>query len=162
MPVTSRKHPASSLLNAEAHQSTASVGSISLPRVLRLATPSSKLLHSQVQGLRGGIAAQERSHASTEPLNISQATRLSTVKLSTANADRPQQRWTRQLLRGSELLPRPSTVKLAIFPLASAASLRLAFYARKRLVFYARRRRPSLKPGPDRKCTGSTPEVVNY
>ena len=43
--------------------------------------------------------------------------------------DRPQQRWTRQLLRGSALLPRPSTLKLASLPLASGASLRLAFYA---------------------------------
>ena len=36
-----------------------------------------------------------------------QPTWLSTVKLSTANADRPQQRWTRQLLRGSALLLAP-------------------------------------------------------
>ena len=55
-----------------------------------------------------------------------QATRLSTVKLSTANVDRLQQRWTHQLLRGSALLPRPSTLKLAILPLTSGASLRLA------------------------------------
>ena len=39
-------------------------------------------------------------------------TRLSTVKLSTTNADRLQHRWTRQLLHGSALLPRPSTLKL--------------------------------------------------
>ena len=50
------------------------------------------------------------------------------VKLSTANADRLQQRWTRQLLRGSALLPRSSTLKLA-----SGAFLRLAFYARPAL-----------------------------
>ena len=66
------------------------------------------------------------------------ATRLSTVKLSTANADRPQQRWTRQLLCGSALLPRPSTLKLASLPLASVASLRLAFYARRRLALRTR------------------------
>ena len=34
-------------------------------------------------------------------------------QLSTANVDCPQQRWTRQLLRGSALLPRPSMLKLA-------------------------------------------------
>ena len=55
---------------------------------------------------------------------------MSTVKLSTVNADRPQQRWTRQLLRGSILLPRPSTLKLVSLPLASVTSLRLVFYAR--------------------------------
>ena len=58
------------------------------------------------------------------------ATRLSTVKVSTVNADRPQQRWTRQLLRGSGLLSRPSTLKLASLPLASGASLHLALCAR--------------------------------
>ena len=30
--------------------------------------------------------------------------------MSTANANSPHQRWTRQLLRGSALLPRPSTM----------------------------------------------------
>ena len=55
------------------------------------------------------------------------ATRPSTVKVSTANANRPHQRWTRQLLRGSALLSRPSTLKLVSLPLASGASLRLAF-----------------------------------
>ena len=53
--------------NAEARHLTANVGSISPPRVLRSATPrasgsfppSLKLLYSQVQGLRGGIAAHE-------------------------------------------------------------------------------------------------------
>ena len=55
------------------------------------------------------------------------ATRLSTVKVSTANANRPHQRWTRQVLRGSALLSRPSTLKLVSLPLASGASLRLAF-----------------------------------
>ena len=70
-PATSRKRPASSSINAEARHLTANVGSISPPRVLRSATPrasgssppSLKLLYSQVQGLRGGIAAhEERSH----------------------------------------------------------------------------------------------------
>ena len=55
------------------------------------------------------------------------------VKLSTANADRLQQRWPRQLLRGSALLPRPSTLKLASLPLASGAPLSLAFYAQPTL-----------------------------
>ena len=44
----------------------------------------------------------------------------------TANTDRLHQRWTRQLLRGSALLPRFSTLKLVRLPLASGASLRLA------------------------------------
>ena len=42
----------------------------------------------------------------------------------------PQHRWTCQLLCGSALLPRTSTLKLASLPLASGASLSLAFYAR--------------------------------
>ena len=46
--------------------------------------------------------------------------------MSTANANRPHQRWTRQLLRGSALLPRPSTLKLFSLPVASGASFRLA------------------------------------
>ena len=46
--------------------------------------------------------------------------------MSTANANRPHQRWTRQLLRGSALLPRPSTLKLFSLPAASGASFRLA------------------------------------
>ena len=66
-PATSRKRPASSSINAEARHLTANVGSISPPRVLRSATPrasgsfrpSLKLLYSQVQGLRGGIAVHE-------------------------------------------------------------------------------------------------------
>ena len=37
----------------------------------------------------------------------------------------PDQRWTRQLLRGSALLPHSSTLKLVSLPLASGASLRL-------------------------------------
>ena len=45
---------------------------------------------------------------------------------ATVNADRPQQRWTRQLLRGSTLLSCPSTLKLASLPLVSEASLHLA------------------------------------
>ena len=44
-PATSRKRPASSPLNAEAHQPTVSVGSISPPRASRSAPT---LLHSQV------------------------------------------------------------------------------------------------------------------
>ena len=49
------------------------------------------------------------------------------VKVSTANADSPHQRWTRQLLRGSALLSHPSTLKLVSLPLAWGASHRLAF-----------------------------------
>ena len=62
-PATSWKRPASSPLNAEACQPTASVGSISPPRASRSAPTPLKILHSQVQGLRtrGGMAAQERS-----------------------------------------------------------------------------------------------------
>ena len=61
-PATSRKHPASSALNAEAHQPTASVGSISPPRVLRSApAPPPPHRNSYIEGLRGGMAAQERS-----------------------------------------------------------------------------------------------------
>ena len=55
----------------------------------------------------------------------------------TTNADRLQHRWTHQLLRGSALLPRPSTLKLTSLLLASEASLRLAFYARRRLALRA-------------------------
>ena len=40
--------------------------------------------------------------------------------------DSPHLRRPRQLLRGSALLPRPSTLKLVSLPLASGASLRLA------------------------------------
>ena len=40
--------------------------------------------------------------------------------------DHPHQRWTRQLLHESALLPRPSTLKLISLPLVSGASLRLA------------------------------------
>ena len=46
--------------------------------------------------------------------------------------DRWQRRWTRQLLHGSAPLPRPSPLKIASLPLASGASLHLAFYARLR------------------------------
>ena len=46
--------------------------------------------------------------------------------MSTANANRLHQRWTRQLLRGSTLLPRPSMLKLFSLPVASGASFRLA------------------------------------
>ena len=48
------------------------------------------------------------------------------LKVSTANTDRPHQRWTRQLLRGSALLSRPSTLKLVSLLLALGAFLRLA------------------------------------
>ena len=77
------------------------------------------------------MAAPERSQHPQNRSTRSQVytTQLSTVKLSTTNADRLQHRWTRQLLRGSALLPRPSTLKLTSLLLASEASLRLAFYA---------------------------------
>ena len=47
--------------------------------------------------------------------------------MSTANTDQPHQRWTHQLLHGSTLLPRPSTLKFVNIPLVSGASLRLTF-----------------------------------
>ena len=50
-------------------------------------------------------------------------------KCLSRNADRPQERWTHLLLRGSAQLPRPSQLKLASLWLASGTSLRLAFYA---------------------------------
>ena len=71
----------------------------------------------------------KKTHPAVEILRLfvfTYATRLSTVKVSTANANRPHQRWTRQLLRGSALLPRPSTLKLFSLPVASGASFRLA------------------------------------
>ena len=46
--------------------------------------------------------------------------------MSTANANRPHQQWTRQLLYESALLPRPSMLKLFSLPLASGTSFRLA------------------------------------
>ena len=42
-----------------------------------------------------------------------------------------------QLLRGSALLPRPSTLKFASLPLVSVASLCLVFYARRRFALCA-------------------------
>ena len=62
------------------------------------------------------------------------AIRLSTIKVSTANKNRPHQRWTRQLLHGSTLLSHPSTLKLVSLPLASGASLCLAFSDASRLA----------------------------
>ena len=59
--------------------------------------------------------------------------------MSTVNTDRPQQRWTRQLLRGSALLPRPSTLKLLSLPVASGASLRLALGDALRLALIPHR-----------------------
>ena len=52
---------------------------------------------------------------------------LSTIEVSTVNTDRPHQQWTCQLLCGSTLLPHSSTLELVSLPLASSASLRLAF-----------------------------------
>ena len=77
------------------------------------------------------MAAPERSQHPQNRSTRSQVdtTQLSTVKMSTTNADRLQHRWTRQLLRGSALLPRPSTLKLTSLLLASEASLRLALRA---------------------------------
>ena len=43
--------------------------------------------------------------------------------MSTANTDRPHKRWTCQLLRGSILLPRPSTLHEARQPTASVESI---------------------------------------
>ena len=94
----------------------------------RISPPTSNLLYSQVQGLRGGMAEPERSQ---HPQNRS-------VKLSTTNADRLQHRWTRQLLRGSALLPCPSTLKLTSLLLASGASLRLALQAQPPLSYTVR------------------------
>ena len=50
------------------------------------------------------------------------ATRLSTIEVSTANANHPHQRLTSQLLCGSALLPRLPTLKLFNLPVASGAS----------------------------------------
>ena len=71
----------------------------------------------------------KKTHPAVEILRLfvfTYATWLSTVKVSTANANRLHQRWTRQLLRGSTLLPRPSMLKLFSLPVASGASFRLA------------------------------------
>ena len=68
------------------------------------------------------MAAQERSQHPQNRSTQSQAyLNHSAVyfKLSTTNADRLQHRWTRQLLRGSALLPRSSTLKLTSLLLAS-------------------------------------------
>ena len=51
------------------------------------------------------------------------ATQLSTVKVSTTNMDRLHQRLTHQLLRGSSLLSRPSTLKLVSLLLGQRTSL---------------------------------------
>ena len=114
--------------------------------------PPPSFLHSQVQGIRGGMAAPERSqhpqNRSTPSQVYTTHDQLSTVKLSTTNADRLQHRWTRQLLRGSALLPRPSTLKLTSLLLASEASLRLEFYARRRLALRAQPPLPSLVETP--------------
>ena len=48
--------------------------------------------------------------------------------MSTADADRPQQRWTCQLLPGSVLVSHPLLLKLASLLLVSGASLHFAFY----------------------------------
>ena len=114
----------------------------------RISPPS--FLHSQVQGIRGGMAAPERSQHPQNRSTGSQVytTQLSTVKLSTTNTDRLQHRWTRQLLRGSALLLRPSTLKLTSLLLASEASPRLAFYARRRLALRAQPPLPSLVETP--------------
>ena len=121
---------------------------IFIPRISPSPPPS--FLHSQVQGIRGGMSAPERSQHPQNCSTRSQVftTQLSTVKLSTTNADRLQHRWTRQLLRGSALLPRPSTLKLTSLLLASEASLRLAFYARRRLALRAQPPLPSLVETP--------------
>ena len=118
--------------------------------VPRISPPPPSFLHSQVQGIRGGMAAPERSQHPQNRSTRSQAntTQLSTVKLSTTNADRLQHRWTRQLLRGSAVLPRPSTLKLTSLLLASEASLRLAFYARQCLALRAQPPLPSLVETP--------------
>ena len=50
---------------------------------------------------------------------------MSTVKVSTANANCPHQRWTSQLLRGNVLLPHSSTLKLVSLLVGSGASRRL-------------------------------------
>ena len=50
------------------------------------------------------------------------ATRLSTIEVSTANANHPHQRLTRQLLCGSALLPHLPTLKLFSLPVESGAS----------------------------------------
>ena len=71
---------------------------------------------------------------------------LFTVKVFTTNADRSQQRWTRQLLRGSTPLPCPATLKLISLPLVSRASFRLKFYAQWRLVLCTRRPLPHSSP----------------
>ena len=64
------------------------------------------------------IPSDSTEEDSSRSQNI-EVTRLSTVKLSTVNADHLQQRWTR-----------PLPLKLTSLPLTSGAFLRLAFYAR--------------------------------
>ena len=49
------------------------------------------------------------------------------------------QRWTRKLLRGSALLPRPSTLKLLSLPVASGASFHLALGDASRLALIPHR-----------------------
>ena len=112
-----------SCISPPAFFSAKSCRGIFIPRISPPPPPS--FLHSQVQGIRGGMAAPERSQHPQNRSTRSQVytTQLSTVKLSTTNADRLQHRWTRQLLRGSALLPRPSTLKLTSLLLASEASL---------------------------------------
>ena len=61
-PATLQKRPASSALNAEARQPTTSVGSISLPRVLRLATP---------RALRSAPAPPSRQNSYTGRFKVS-------------------------------------------------------------------------------------------
>ena len=56
------------------------------------------------------------------------------------NMNHPHQRWTRQLLRGSVLLSRPSTLKLVSLPLVSKASLRLALGPDNEVMLYGTRR----------------------
>ena len=59
--------------------------------------------------------------------------------VSTTNADHPQQRWIRQLLRGSALLPRPSTLKFVSLLLARREHLSAS--------------RSTLSPPPHQKVT---------
>ena len=135
--------------------SAKSCGGIFSPRISPL---SSKLLHMQ-SGSRSlwWNGSARTKQASTETLNISRSIAnlfkplgCPLLNLSTANADRPQEQWTRQLLRGSALLRRPSTLKLASLPLALVASLRLAFFGRRRLALRAR-----LPPPPSSKLLHS-------
>ena len=94
-------------------------------------TPTVRFKVSVVEWQRKNKAS---IHRTAEHFSIARkfiyVTRLSTVKLSTTNADPLQQQWTRQLLCGSALLPWPSTLKLVSLPLELGASLCLAFYTR--------------------------------